>query len=182
MWTNQDMNVGRNLVVTGNITAENVFLPQYIRSSSNSTIAVHAAGNWTNITFAKMSESLKHGISHTYNDITNETFTIGDAGVYQIDYTISIRDSAANPDAHVCFQVYSTTDGARIKGSYKEIDTAKQNEDLFMDSSFLVELSAGEQFKVQFTSDDTTISVSPHGTYNPAPSSAQISLHKVSNV
>ncbi|KKN40020.1 hypothetical protein LCGC14_0737910, partial [marine sediment metagenome] len=57
-----------NLIVTGNITSENVFIPQYLYAHTNATIPILGASEWTNITFAQEDTDVKFGISHTYND------------------------------------------------------------------------------------------------------------------
>ncbi len=165
-----------NVHFDGNVTADNIHLPAYMRTSSNSTIAVGSAGVWENITFSKSAESLKVNIEHTYNDATNETITINDAGTYWVSYTISFIDTAPNPAAHIGAQLWSTTTDSRVKGSYAEIDSTKQNTEMFLHNSFLCEFTAGETIKTQFTASETTVSIIPHGTYNPKPASAQISI------
>lgn len=164
---------------TGNVTAENVYLPAYLRVASNSTIPVIGISNWTNITFSKQAPSLKENIEHTWNDSTNTTITINDAGVYQISYSISIQDTSALPTAHVAFRLMDG--GNPIQGSYSEIDTSKQNEEIFIHSSFITSFEAGGTAHLQFTASDVDVSVIPHGTYQTSPSSAQISINKISN-
>jgi len=163
-----------------NIIAENVFLPAYIRSASNDTIPVVGVGVWTNISFSKGADPLKENIGHIWNDVTNETFTINDGGIYHISYTISIRDTSPNPTAHVGFDMAYDT-GSRVQGSYSELDTSKENEDIFVHNSFSTEFNDGDVILVRFIASDEDVSVIPHGTYNPSPASAQLSLHKVAN-
>jgi hypothetical protein len=158
-----------------------LFKPAYIRAGSNATIPVAGVGIWTNISFDKKAETTKLNIEHTWNDNTNKTFTINDAGVYQVDYTVSIADSSPTPDAHVGFQLADGSDDSRIPGSYSEIDTVKQNADIFIHNSFLTTFTAGQTVMMQFTASDADVSVVQHGTYNPSPGSAQLSIHKFSN-
>ena len=168
-----------NVDVEGNVTAENVYLPAYLRVASNSTIPVIGISNWTNITFSKQAPTLKENIEHTWNDSTNTTITINDAGVYQISYSISIKDASPSPDAHVGFRLMDG--GTFISGSYSEIDTSKENEEIFIEKSFITSFEAGGTAHLQFTASDVDVSVIPHGTYQASPSSAQISIHKISN-
>ncbi len=175
-----ELGVSGDVNIKGNVTANNVFIEAYIRSASNSTINA-AADKWYNVTFSKAAESLKHNINHTYNDATNETFIIMFNGTYDVSYTTSIQDVAALPSAHVALQLWSTTNDARVSGSYSEIDTTKQNSELFIHNSFLVYLTENEEIKLQFRSADDTVSIIPHGTYNPTPASAQLSIHRISS-
>jgi len=177
-----DVNITEDLNVEGNITAENVFLPAYARISSNSTIQVLNIDTWTNITFTKSSDNpLIQNIEHTLNDSTNDTITIIDPGIYHIDLEVSVMEDSPITDSHIGFQIINGS-GDRLKGSYSEIDTSKQNEELFHHDGFITELVAGDELTVQFISDDADVYATPHGTWNPSPASAQISLHKVANV
>jgi len=69
-----------------------------------------------------------------------------------------------------------------VKGSYSEVDTHRQDEEVFNTHSFLTEFSAGDQFKLQFTSDDTTVSSYLHAEFEPGGSIMRLSIYKVSNV
>jgi len=172
-----------NLNVTGNITAENVFLPAYIRVPNNNSQDVVVSMQWVNVTLDKKQTALQRNIGHTWNDSTNDTITINDAGIYKITYTASFVDSNPNPDAHIGMRLYSLNGASQIvKGSYSEVDTHRQDEEVFNSHSFLAEFKAGEQFKVQFTSDDTTVSSYLHATFEPGGSILRLSIHKVSNV
>jgi len=169
-----------DIKTAGNISAENVFLPAMIRTASNSTMAVLVGSEWVNITFDKKQTTLQKNVGHTYNDDTNTTFTIQDSGIYAISYTMLFEDSALNPDAHVGMRLVK--DGVQVKGSYGEFDTSKKDEYIFKDHSFLATLTAGDEIQVQFTSDDTTVSLKPHATFEAGGgSSAQINFHKISN-
>ncbi len=151
-----------NLNVTGNVTAENIFLSAYVSAHTNKTIAVSGAGVWMNVTFDN-EESLKQGISHTYNDATNDTFTINDDGIYEITYTMSFQDSAVVPDSHTVTRVLRN--GIEVNGFTVEEDLGIQDQDKTLHHSDLVSLSSGDTIKLQFTSDDTTVSLASHLTY-----------------
>lgn len=171
-----------NVTATGNMTADNVFIPAYLRCGSRSTIAVAVGSQWYNITFNHSCPCLCEGFAHTYDDATNDTFTVNNSGIYRVTYFIACEDSAATPDAHVGFRLMNATAQTIIKGSYGEFDTSKQDEYVFKEHSFITSFNAGNQFKIQFTSDDTTITLVPHVTFNPGGPSCQISINKIANI
>ncbi len=80
--------------VIGNITSENVFIPQYMFAHTNKTIPVLGVGVWTNITFDQENTDVKFGISHIYNDNTNHTFTIMEDGIYNVDFDLDVEDTS----------------------------------------------------------------------------------------
>jgi len=174
----EDQTMEKDLIVDGNVTAENVFLPAYIRTASNATQTCPGGSSWVNITFQKRAETLKNNIEHTWDDATNDTITINDAGVYHLDIEVSIRDTAGSPSAHVGFRLITNQNGI-VAGSYSEIDTDEQNAEIFQHDSFLAEFVAGEEIKLQFTADDATVQTIPHGVHSTSPSSAQISIHRI---
>ena len=168
------------LEVNGNITADNVFLPAYIRTASNDSQAVTTGSEWVNVTFDRKVAGLKQNIEHTFNDGTNTTFTINDGGVYSVSYRFAFVDSAPAPDAHVGMRL-ADTDGTITKGSYDEVDTYRTDEQVLNTHAFITEFNDGDEFTVQFTSDDTTISTEVHTTFEPSGSSVQLNVHKVAN-
>ena len=167
-----------NVEVTGNVIAENVYLPAYIFQHTNSTIPVNSAGVWENITFDAHAAGIASGISHNYNNNTNDTFTINVAGIYKINYGFVVRDSASNPDSNVVFRLIKN--GNEIHGSSKEIDLSKQNEDRTSSSFAYANLSVGDKIKLQFTSDDTTVSLGSGCTYGDHCTSAIIGIRRIS--
>ena len=169
-----------NLNVTGNITAENVFLPAYIRVPNNNSQSVIVSNQWVNVTLDKKQTDTQKNINHTWNDNTNETITINDGGVYFIHYSFSFIDSNANPDAHIGMRLLKS-DGTIVKGSYSEVDTHRQDEEVFGHHGFDTILNSGDKIKVQFTSDYTTVSSYLHATFGTG-SIVTISIHKVSNI
>lgn len=166
-----------NLNVTGNVTAENVHLPAYIRYGSDSNITA-SADQWYNITFAKSASTTIKDFSHTHNDSTNTTVTVGSTGIYVMSYIFIVKDSAANPTAHVGARC--VTNGTLIPGSYSERDTTKQNSLVWVHHSFVSSLTAGDGIQCQFRSADNTVALTSHGEYSAAPYSAQVSIHRVS--
>ena len=174
-------NVSNNLTVTENVTAHNVWIPAYIRLGSKSTIAVATTMVWENITFNESCAGLCQGFAHTFDDATNDTIKVNNSGIYKISYFMGLEDSAVTPDAHVGFRIINATDQTIIKGSYGEFDTSKKDIYVFKEHSFITSFENGDDNKVQFTSDDTTVTLKPHVTFNPAGPSCQISIHKIAN-
>lgn len=177
-----DGDLSGDLDVLGDVLSNNVFIPAYLRTGSRSTIAITVGSQWENITFNHSSCGLCEGFSHTYDDATNDTFTVNDSGVYRVTYSICCEDSAVSPDAHVGFRLMNATAQTIIKGSYGEFDTSKKDEYIFKEHSFITSFNASNQFKVQFTSDDTTVILTPHVTFNPSGPSCQISINKIANL
>jgi len=169
-----------NVEVEGSITSQNVFLPAYIRVPNNRTQTVAVANRWYNVTLDKKQTDTQENINHTWNDDTNDTITINDAGVYAIHYTFSFIDSAPNPDAHIGMRLRKT-DNTAVKGSYSEVDTHRQLEEVFNSHGFITKFNAGDSFKIQFTSDDTTVSTYLHSTFESG-SVVKFSMHKIANL
>ena len=173
------LNVVGNVNITGNITAENVYLPAHVFSHTNETIAVTSGGVWNNVTFDELDDSIKKRITHTFSDATNTTFTIQDAGIYRITYIMSFQDSAASPDGHIVARIVKN--GVEIHGSLLEIDTTKQYADtLISHTNVFVNLVADDYINFQFTADDTSISLTSHSTYGDHRDTAVITIRRIS--
>jgi len=176
------VNAKHDLNVTGNITGENVFLPQYIFSHTNQTIPVLGANLWTNITFSQEDTDVKRGITHTYNDITNHTFTVMKDGIYNIDYDFDVEDTSAGAsDIDVAGRL-TFTNGTEVIGSVFEIDITRQGAEEELSHNFLVSCSAGEQFVFQFVASDADVQISTHGTFGDYPESASVLMNKIANL
>jgi len=173
-----DANITGNGIFEGNVTAENVWLPTLIFTHTNSTIPVAVGGTWYNVTFDQEDDAIKKRITHTYNDATNTTFIIQDAGTYQLDYTMVFQDTAPAPAGHITSRIVKNS--VEIEGSAIEIDTTKQNADtLISHSNIYAECSANDEIKFQFTADDDTISLASHLTYGDHQDTAVISIKRV---
>lgn len=172
---------GLNLSV-GNITSENVFIPQYVFSHNNATISLVTQSVWANITFDQEEADLKFGISHTYNDATNTTFTIGDDGIYDIEFDFDAIDtSASSTDIDVAGRaIYEN--GTEIVGSVFETDITKKDIETEVTHEFLAELRTGDKIVFQFVADDADVQVSTHGTFGDHPESASIVIEKIANL
>ncbi len=170
------------LRVEGNITAQNVFLPQYIYSHNNETIPLLGASQWTNITFAQEESHIKLGISHTYNDVTNTTFNIGADGVYYVSLDVDAIDtslSASNIDV-ATRAIY--TNGTELDGSVFEGDIFKHDIETEIYHDFLVELKAGDKIVFQFIAQDSDVKISTHGTFGEHPDSVTLIIQKIANL
>jgi len=167
---------GEQVIFGGNVTAENVYLPTYISTHTNASINA-VEGVWINITFDKHADTIKSKIDHTYNDATNDTFTILSNGVYRIDYGISYLDSQANPNNIIAIRIINNN--AEIDGSVFEKDTTKQNAVGTIYRSVATSLTAGDKVKLQFISNSTTVALETPGTYGGHPTSANINIHKI---
>jgi len=176
------LEVNGSLNVTKNITSENVFIPQYIYSHTNETIPIKGANLWTNVTISQEDSDIKQGITHTYNDNTNHTFTIGKDGVYDIDYDFDVEDTSAGAsDIDVAGRlIYSN--GSEIKGSVFETDITKQGVEVEISHDFLAELRSGYIIVFQFVATDADVQISTHGTFGDYPESATIKIDKISNL
>ena len=166
-----------NVNITGNVTAENVFLPAYVSSHTNDTIPVASAGVWYNITFDQEVAEFKKRITHNFNDETNDTFTIQDTGTYEITYHLTFEDSQATPLNHVVARVIKNN--VELNGFTIEVDTTKQNADLLMHHSDLAELIVGDNLSLQFTSDATTVSLTTHLTYGDHQNTGHITIKRI---
>jgi hypothetical protein len=176
------LNVVGNANITGNITSSNVFIPQYMFSHTNATISVKGVGVWTNVTFDQEDSDIKQGISHTFNDNTNHTFTIKEDGIYNVDYDLDVQDTSAGAsDINVAGRLI-LVNGTEIKGSVFEIDITKQGTEAELSHNFLVKALAGQKFIVQFTASDADVQISTHGTYGDYPESASLLINKIANI
>lgn len=172
-----DANITQSLFVDGENVTDDVFVPQYIFSHTNESQTI-IQNVWTNVSFDHEVDLLKRGITHTFNDVTNDTFTIGSTGVYFIDYNYDIVDSAANPGADVAARVL--VNNVEVPGSVFETDTSKQSAEIELSHETLGTLNAGDILKFQIISDDATVSIETHGTFGDDPDSASIIIEKIS--
>ena len=166
-----------DIVASGNVTADNVWISKYVFAHTCVNISVDVAGTWYNITFNR-SESLKNGILHNYDDDTNDTFTITEAGVYDLHGHLSFQDSAATPDSNIVFRF--TKNDEEITGSVREYDLDKKDWDTLGSTTVFVNLTAGDEIKLQFTSDDTTVSLESDNTYGDHKDTAVIKIKRIS--
>jgi len=151
----------------------------YLFAHTNKTLPVVSSGVWVNITFDEEITEFKKDITHSYNGITNDTFTIDEKGIYEINYHLSFEDSAASPNAHIVTRIIQNN--VEIHGSLLEEDSSKQNADLIIHNSLLANCSIGDKIKFQFTSDDTTVSLTSDATYGDHKDTAVITIKKIAD-
>lgn len=178
---NQSTRIRGDLNVSGNITSNNVFIPQYIFSHTNRTIPVLGVDTWTNVSFDQEDSDVKKGISHTYNNNLNHTFTIMNAGVYEVSYNMDIEDTSVSAsDIDVAVRMVNSTND-EILGSVFETDITKQGVEVELQHQFLMDCSVGDVLYFQFIAGDSDVQISTHGAYGDHPESASIVIKKVDN-
>ncbi len=167
--------------VTGNITSENVFIPQYIFPHTNETIILTGAGAWSNITFGQEETDLKFGIEHS-TGLTNDTFTINQTGIYDISFNLDVIDTSASASTIDIAARMVYINETEIRGSVFETDIIKQQVETEISHEFLARLNAGDAVKFQFTATDTDVEISSHGTFGEHPESVSIVMKKIANL
>ena len=174
--------INGNLTVDDYITSSNVFIPQYLFSHNNATIPVFGASTWTNVTFDQEDSDIKQGISHTYNDNTNHTFTIMDSGIYDISYDVDVEDTSASAsNIDVAIRLVNSS-GDEVIGSVFEADITKQGTEVELSHRFLINSLANQVYYLQFVAQDADVQISTHGTFGDHPESASIVINKVANL
>ena len=166
-----------SLNVTGNVTADNVFLLADISAHTNVTIPVAIAGVWYNVTFDDGVSTPVKDILHTYNDGTNDTFTIIHTGTYEVRYTLTIADSNPTPGTHVAVRLIKN--GVEIDGSLIEEDSTRQYAEFTIGNGPHVDLIKGDEIKLQFTAGDTTVNMEGHQTYGDHKDSATLKMVRI---
>ena len=171
-----------NLNVSGNITSENVFLKQYIFVHDDRTSILALANVWANVSFDQEVAEIKKGITHTFNDNTNHTFTINEGGVYDINYDFNIIDTSVSAsDIDVAGRLVFVN-GTEILGSVFETDIIKQNIENELTHTFLARFGAGDKVVFQFIADDVDVEISTHGSFGDHPDSTTIEIKKIANL
>ncbi len=179
---NADVNISGGLVVTGNITSENVFVPQYVFSHTDETIPLDGANVWTNVTFQQEVDDIKQGITHNFDDETNTTYTINKDGIYEINFNFDMEDTSIGAsDIDVAGRVVFLN-GAEIIGSVFENDIIKQAVEYELVHTFLARLNSGDQIIFQFIADDEDVVISTHASFGDHPDSATIIIKKIANL
>ncbi len=179
---NADVNISGGLVVTGNITSENVFIPQYLFMHTNVTIPVLGVDTWTNITFDQEVSDIKQGISHTRDSDFNNTFMFMETGVYDVSYDVDVEDTSASAsNIDVAVRMVNST-GGEVIGSVFEADITKQGTEVELSHEFLIEVVDNQRYSLQFIAQDVDVQISTHGTYGDHPESASIVIKKVANL
>lgn len=161
------------------VAIENFLLPQHIFAHVNNVIAVASAGVFQDIPFDDEASTPKTGIEHDHTS-NPEQFKIKKAGVYVINFTCSFSDSAVNPDSHVLMRIVKN--GSEVTGSLLEKDISglpQSEKDKTITNSILVTCALDDIIKVQFTADDTTVSLDSHATYGDHKDTAIINIFRI---
>lgn len=153
-WVNIDGdNMTGDLDVTGNVTADNVFILADIYLHTDTVEAIGTAGLWYNVTFIYNGDAIKHNINHTYNDSTNDTITILYDGIYDFKYAANFNNTNANPDDYAIIRLL--INGIEHNGSGMGRHMTKQNAQVPVTSCTSINLTAGDEIKMQYTSTST---------------------------
>ncbi len=167
---------------TGSIISSNVFIPQYEFSHTNRTHALAFVNVWANLTFDQEDSDVAFGISHTYNDNTNSTFTFMEPGVYEIDYDYDVEDTSPSAsDIDVAGRLIYAN-GTEIIGSEFETDITKQGASTELSHDFLAIFQVGDIVVFQFVANDVDVVISTHGIFGDHPESASIVIKKIANI
>ncbi|KKK72325.1 hypothetical protein LCGC14_2904980, partial [marine sediment metagenome] len=117
-----------------------------------------------------------------HNDDTNNTFTINEPGVYNLEYDFDAIDTSPSAsDVEIAGRVIFTN-GTEIAGSAFEADIIKQQIETEISHTFLATFNAGDNVIFQFIADNANVAVSTHGTFGSHPDSASIIIYKISNL
>lgn len=152
-----------------------VYKSAYAFGHTATTTAVSGAGNWMEIHFDEEVGIIDNITHSTSSD--PENFTIVDTGTYQISYSIGFIDTSASPSAIINTRI--TIDDVELEGSLFQKDTTKQNAVGTIHHSVLAELTVGEVIVIEFTSDETTVSLAPSTTYGDHHDSASILIKRI---
>ena len=170
-----------NLTVIGNITSDNVFIKQYIFSHTEDTQPVISNNIWTNLTMSQEDDDIKFGISHTFNDSTNDTYIISEDGIYEINFNFDMEDgSPSASDIDIAGRVL--VNGVEIEGSVFENDIIKQAIEYELVHTFLARLNSGDEIVFQFIADDADVIISTHASFGDHPDSATLIIKKIANL
>jgi len=149
-----------NLEVTGNITAENVFIPTHSFGSTNITQTVAQVDTWYNINW-----SYTHIEGNWSGNSTS--MVVNDAGHYQVCYGGSLKDSTISPNSQNAMRV--TKNGAELEHTYIELDLFKQNADEWLSNCYEGDFITGDAVSIQYISSDVDVTIESDCTYSDVP-------------
>ena len=174
--------VGGDIIATGNITSENLFVSEYIFSHTNETIPLTTVNVWENVTFGQENVDLKKGIGHVHDDNTNHTFTIKRDGIFFINYDLDVEDTSVGASNIDVAGRLIYANGTEIIGSVFEVEVTKQGVETELTHNFLARLLKDDVVVFQFIADDEDIQISTHGTFGDFPESATVIINKIANL
>ena len=123
-----------DIVASGNITADNVWLSVYLFAHTNSSQLVTVAGTWINVTFNE-EPATNQSITHNHADATNHTFTIQIDGMYRVNYHISFQ-STANELARSSSRLL--LNGVEIRGSLMDKTSYKGHNTTSLSNTIII--------------------------------------------
>ncbi len=154
------------------------FVRQHIYVFTNETIPI-LQDEWTNVTFSKNANIAAKGITHMFDDETNDTFTISTPGLYEIFFEFDLIDTAASPNADVDARIL--VNDVEVLGSVLGVTTTKQNAEQPLIGFVFVHLDTGDKVKFQIISDDATTFMLARGHAGEFPDTAEISIKRIDN-
>ena len=169
-----DLDNTGSLTTTGTILASNVFVPAYIGACSNDTIAIGTPDLWYNFTYPKY--GVKAGITHNISASVNDIFTINIDGIYEIETRVAFEDTAASPSSYGAIRLIKND--VEVCGSLAEQTTTKQSATRTIGNSLLVNCSANDILKIQFTGGATTVQAIS-GTVGDNPDSSTVVIKRI---
>lgn len=153
-WVNIDGdNMTGDLDVAGDITSDNVFILADIYLHTNVVQAIGTAGTWYNVSFIHNGDTIKHNINHTHDNDTNDTITILYDGIYDFSYAANFNNTNANPDDYAIIRLI--VNGLEHNGSGIGKYMTKQNAQITVNGCTAINLTTGDEIKMQFTSTST---------------------------
>ena len=153
-----------NLFVT-NATIENLNMTgtlttgiSHMHGLATEIQTVTTIDTWYNVTFnASLGDTYNIGFED------NRTLVISHDGHYTINFGCGIMDDSPSPNANVGMRI--TNNGAEVSGSYVEVDTTKQNADLWIEHTTHSEFSLGDELNMQYIASDTDVTMEQEDTY-----------------
>ena len=152
---NDSVYINGTLIVADNVSADNVYEAAYIYAHTNGNLSIATASVWYNASFTEGVAFPEQNMKHNHSDVTNDTFTIVDDGIYAISWSMRYLDIAPAPDAVVATRILKNT--CCINGSYFEKDTTKQNAVGSIHHRTIDSFVTNDTIKLQVASTDTTV-------------------------
>ena len=146
-----------NLEVTGNVTAENVFIPTHAFGATNITQTVALADTWYTFNW-----------SYTHIEgiwtLSNSThMVVANQGHYKICFGASFIDASPVANSHNALKV--NVNSFELNHSYIEFDLQKQNSEVWLSHCVEDNFIQGDAVSIQYISSDTDVTIESHGTY-----------------
>lgn len=147
-----------NVDVSGNITAENVFIPTHAFGATNITQTVAVADTWYTINWS---------YTHIEGPWTGNSthMIVSDAGHYVTCYGANFHDDSANPDSNNALRV--NVNGVEQNHSYIEVDIRNRNRDIWLRNCVWAKYQVGDAVSIQYISSNIAVTINSDCTYSP---------------